>query len=66
MKALDRMLRELEEMSELNNIRLVSGERREDPGVTYFFYMDMSAGRPVSPYFHNKENAEAWLHLNMD
>lgn len=42
-------------------IRLVTGEREEDPGMRYFFYLDRDTGRPVSPFFHSKPNAEVWF-----
>ena len=56
---------DIADLMELNNIRLVSGERQEDPGVRYFFYCDLSTGRPVSPYFHSHLNAENWFLENM-
>jgi hypothetical protein len=40
--------------------QLVSGQREEDPGMVYYFYYDQSTERPVSPFFHSKENAINW------
>jgi hypothetical protein len=40
--------------------QLVRGQRDEDPGMDYFFYYDQSTERPVSPFFHSKENAIIW------
>jgi hypothetical protein len=65
MDAIDRMLEDLADLEELNTIRLVSGERQDDPGVTYFFYMDLSSRHLVSPYFHSRSNAEEWFLNNM-
>ena len=61
MNSFEQMMANINELAEMNTIRLVSGERHEDPGVRYFFYVDMSIGRPISPYFHSSANAEKWL-----
>ena len=61
--AYDIMMRELMINTELYKeygTRLVKGQREEDPGIDYYFYYDQSAERPVSPFFHSKENAINW------
>jgi len=61
--AYDKMMYEImldAEMNKLYGPQLVKGQREEDPGMDYYFYYDQAAERPVSPFFHSKENAIIW------